>query len=852
MSMRRVYKLFCSNVWLISVGVLFAYSLLTVIMTWPVAVRLNTHLVGTGDDMWVHYWNGWWVKQVLQQGGNVYYTPLLFHPAGVSLLYHNFAWVNIAVWLLLEPLVGGIAAYNLAHLLHIPLCGVGMFLLAHHLTKSNAIAFVGGLIFAFWPYRMADVNHPNTVSTELLPILMLVLLRLFGGGKPLRNGVIAGVLLALIGYMRWQLLILAGFMVVLYLLYTLVWERGLWTWRTVGGLVLAGVVMGILIAPPLFPIVQEYATGESPDEIYAASLEDREQDILAWFIPQRQHPLAASLNWVFPKYGFSDLRYRHSAFVGFVAVGLAVIGVAKRRKKQRTWFWVGMAVLCFILALGPHLWFNGRCTNVPLPYKLIEWLPPVQMLGHPRRFSALLGLSVAVLAGYGALGLREWLLPHRISRRVAHSVAFIILLALLILVDYLSTPMSTVSARVPAFLAALADQPDDFAVMGLPGRRHCTEYYMFYQTVHGHPILGGHVSRLPSQALEFASSIPLIDRMYEQGGINTEPSDISRQFALLAEAGFRYIVVDKRLAEPKQVREWRSYLVMSPRYEDEEVVVYSTTPVAGRDFSLKRELGAGVGLIEADLSVEGVRPGNELELDVIWSTTASPRAGLQVEVALVNEGGEVEQAQRFELSPSWPTGEWPANAIVRARYALTFGVELDGGGHSVVLRLLRDGQPVGQEVQVGEVEIQLPERHFTAPAISQEIGAAFGGDLRLLGYDLRTDMDALHITLHWQALRKMDTNYTMFVHLFDATSGEIVSQVDVMPYGFTYFTAWWKAEEVVSDEIVVPLDEVPSGTYSLAVGVYDADTGERLKIAGQPTGLVVEEDRLILPDEVVR
>jgi hypothetical protein len=852
MLMRRLYKLSSSSVWLVSVGVLLAYSLLTVIMTWPVVTQLHTHLIGTGDDMWVHYWNNWWVKQVLQHGGNIYYTPLLFHPTGVSLLYHNFAWVNIAIWLVLEPFVGGIAAYNLVHLLHIPLCGVAMFVLARHLTKSNAIAFVSGLIFAFWPYRMADVNHPNTISTELLPILMLVTLRLFEEEKPIRNGVIAGVLLALIGYMRWQLLILAGFMMVLYLLYTLVWERRLWTWRIVGGLALAGVVTGVLIAPPLFPIVQEHATSESPGEMYAASLEDREQDILAWLIPQHQHPLAASLNWVFPKYGFSDLRYRHSAFLGFVAIGLAIIGVVKRHKGQRTWFWVGMAVLCFILALGPHLWFNGECTNIPLPYKLVEWLPPVQMLGHPRRFSALLGLSVAVLAGYGALGLREWLLLHRISRRVAHPVAFIILLAPLILVDYLSTPMSMVSARVPAFFVALADQPDDFAVVGLPGRRHHTEYYMFYQTVHGHPILGGHVSRLPSQALEFASSVPLIDGMYEQGDINSEPCDISRQLALLAEAGFRYIVVDKRLAEPKQVREWRSYLVISPRYEDEEVVVYSTTPVAGQDFSLEHQLGAGVGLVEADLSVEGVRPGDELEIDAIWGTTASPGADLQVEVALVNEGGEIEQAQRFELSPSWPTGEWPANAIVQGRYVMAFDVELDGGLHDVVLRLLRDGQPVGQEVQIGQVEIQLPERSFTVPTMSQEVGAAFGDALRLLGYDLRTDMDAVHITLHWQALRKMDTNYTMFVHVLDSTSGEIVSQVDVMPYGFTYFTAWWQAGEVVSDPIVVPLEGIHSGIYNLAVGAYDAKTGERLMISGQPSDFVLADDRLILPDEITR
>ena len=99
---------------LIYVAVLFLYALLTVAMTWPVAARLNTHLVGDGDDMWVHYWNNWWIKRVLRQGGNVYHTDLLFHPTGVSLLYHNFGWINAALWLALEPLAEGVAAYNLA------------------------------------------------------------------------------------------------------------------------------------------------------------------------------------------------------------------------------------------------------------------------------------------------------------------------------------------------------------------------------------------------------------------------------------------------------------------------------------------------------------------------------------------------------------------------------------------------------------------------------------------------------------------------------------------------------------------------------------------------------------------
>ena len=211
-------------------GIFLLYALLTLIMTWPVVARLNTHLIGTGDDMWVHYWNDWRIKRIMQQGGEIYYTPLLFHPTGVSLLHHNLAWVNIAIWLPLEPITGPVAAYNLVHLLHIPLSGLGMFLLARRLFRSDSIAFLGGLVFAFWPYRITDVNHPNMISTEVFPLFMLFLLRLFHDGRQIRDGVIAGVLLALIGYMRWQLAILAGFMVCLYVLYTLIWQRGQWSW----------------------------------------------------------------------------------------------------------------------------------------------------------------------------------------------------------------------------------------------------------------------------------------------------------------------------------------------------------------------------------------------------------------------------------------------------------------------------------------------------------------------------------------------------------------------------------------------------------------------------------------------
>ena len=50
------------------------YTLLTFVMTWPIGLRLFTHLAGSGDDMWLFQWNNWWLRKALLERLNPYYT----------------------------------------------------------------------------------------------------------------------------------------------------------------------------------------------------------------------------------------------------------------------------------------------------------------------------------------------------------------------------------------------------------------------------------------------------------------------------------------------------------------------------------------------------------------------------------------------------------------------------------------------------------------------------------------------------------------------------------------------------------------------------------------------------------
>ena len=84
------------------------------------------------------------------------------------------------------------------------------------------------------------------------------------------------------------------------------------------------------------------------------------------------------------------------------------------------------------------------------------------------------------------------------------------------------------------------------------------------------------------------------------------------------------------------------------------------------------------------------------------------------------------------------------------------------------------------------------------------------------------------ITFEWYAAETLPLDYTVFLHLRDA-SGRIVAQADGPPLEGWYPTSWWSAGEWVTDRHVFALPAgVPPGSYRLVAGLYDPVTGERL------------------------
>jgi hypothetical protein len=308
-------------------------------------------------------------------------------------------------------------------------------------------------------------------------------------------------------------------------------------------------------------------------------------------------------------------------------------------------------------------------------------------------------------------------------------------------------------------------------------------------------------------------------------------SDVTRQLEPLAEVGVRYVIIHKYRAGADEVSRWREWFVFQPTYEDEHLLVFSTTPRYGEDFQIATELGDGIGVMDAGVSAHEVGQGGSVDVQILWGTQDAPRRDWMVRLALVDSMGQEAQEADFEPFSNWPTSEWGQSAIVGNRLTFQVNPYIPGGAYSMTLSLVDSatGERLGESIALGQLDVQAMERVFEVPQVAVESEAVFGDDVRLLGYDLHQESDQLRVTLHWQALQRMDVDYKFFVHVVDPATEQLVAQADVMPRGWTYPTSWWEAGEVISDEITLSLTDVPSGNYRLYIGVY-SDAGGRLLV----------------------
>jgi hypothetical protein len=146
-----------------------------------------------------------------------------------------------------------------------------------------------------------------------------------------------------------------------------------------------------------------------------------------------------------------------------------------------------------------------------------------------------------------------------------------------------------------------------------------------------------------------------------------------------------------------------------------------------------------------------------------------------------------------------------------------------------------------------DARIYYLRKTVSPPPIQHPRQAILGQRIRFLGYDLHRlplkPGEQIYLTLYWQALEKIDDDYTVFTHLLDS-EGRLRAQKDNPPVHGFLPTSAWEVGEIIQDRYIIPLSsDILPGEYQLDVGMYQLETGQRLEVQGGAEG---ERDRILL------
>jgi len=233
--------------------------------------------------------------------------------------------------------------------------------------------------------------------------------------------------------------------------------------------------------------------------------------------------------------------------------------------------------------------------------------------------------------------------------------------------------------------------------------------------------------------------------------------------------------------------------------------------------------------------------GDEVHIELLWEALGTsavdeaPRHSERSEESYEVRLGWVKSGARltFQAYPpaggAFPTSAWAAGDLIRGQYSLAVPLDIEPGRAEIQVSLFA-AQPVSapfnQWFSLTSLNVQPTDRVFEPPDMGFQLNVNFEDKLELLGADISTTElksgDTFEATLFWKALSRMETSYTVFVHLLDAEN-HIQAQEDRIPAAGNRPTTGWVPAEVIRDTYTLTVNPAAApGTYVLEVGVYDA------------------------------
>jgi hypothetical protein len=509
---------------------LVVYFLAFCVLLFPLIRVFSTRFFCDCGDGLQNEWNIWWIhKAILQVHQSPWFTTWIHAPAGTTLVAHTLNPINGLIALPLSAIFSPVQVYNLIVIGTYLTTGLTTYWLALYVAQSRIAALFAGFAFTFTGYRVAHtVGHMQLISTEFLPLFLLAWLRMLESPSFVR-AVVAGIVLGIVGLCD---LYYVSFCVMIGATCVPFYWRQLRATaqlsacgarRLVRQFGLFALVSLICCGPQLFAVLRINATdpllGAHEPETFSA-------DLLAPFMPTGAEFLGRYTARYWQNLP-SDVT-ESSQYVGLTVLLMGIAGIVfGRHTGGRRRIWIGIAVVAYVLSLGPVLHVAGvPVTRSLMPFAWLEvLLPSLRLSGCPGRIAVMYALASSILMAYGIAA---------VGRSGGWRARVVLpLFAILMVGDLWPGQLPTTIPQYPAWTRALHDLPRPGAVI-CPVGEHC--WPLWYQTLYDRPNLFGYVSRFPNSVNQRDAAVVALAR--------------GHRYADLQRMGFAYVVLAKERSLP--------------------------------------------------------------------------------------------------------------------------------------------------------------------------------------------------------------------------------------------------------------------------------------------------------------
>jgi hypothetical protein len=444
----------------------------TLVMTYPQVCQLDS-VRDLGDPLFSLWRLAWVAHQIVRDPLNLF-DANVYHPSRFTLAYSDamllpgmmtapFFWLGIP----------SVPLYNVVLLSTFVLAGVAMYVLVRSLTGQKPAALVAGVAFAFYPFRFQHYYQLELLWACWMPLTLWAVHRTLARGR-WRDGLLAG------GAFAAQALscVYFGLFLAAYLVPVggvLAIGSGRLT-RALKPLAAGAALATVLLLPMVVPYTHaRQELGErSPAEV------------LSFSSTPRDYLVAQTSNAIWGNWLGRGPRGPEDSFPGVIIVVLALVALWPPLSVPRMAYAAGLLV-AFDISLGSHGYI------FPVLYRDFV---PFRGLRAPGRMSMFVGLSLAVLGGYGVARVSAYM------RRGWLRYLFAALVSVLVLVE--SRSVLTLE-RVPATHEVYRwfDGRPTGVLAELPAAADQEALYTYLSTVHWQRILNGYSGAAPVSYHEF-------------------------------------------------------------------------------------------------------------------------------------------------------------------------------------------------------------------------------------------------------------------------------------------------------------------------------------------------------------